>query len=94
MSSSDSSSQESTTSLESNDFDMEVEDGVLEEEEESQHGGGIVPYANEPIASQEWQEIYDRRQEEDRELLENLKRRLDGLDPVDNWYVSLKSIHL
>ena len=85
MSSTESSSSESETSKSCSDFDVEEEDDD-QQEADTQHGAtGIAPYEDDPIASPEWQESYDRRRQEDAELLQALKRRLDGHDLVENW---------
>ena len=44
-----------------------------------------LAYADEPLASEEWLENYNRQENERLELEEKLRKRLDGTTEVSEW---------
>ena len=54
----------------------------------------MEPYAEEPLADEEWLQNY-RKEQEDKEYLERkLKLRIDNAVPVSDWWVCFHSYHI
>lgn len=45
----------------------------------------MEPYAEEPLADEEWLQNYGKEQEEKEDLEEELKLRLDKFGPGSDW---------
>lgn len=52
---------------------------------ESGDEGAVGPYADEPLADQEWLEEYRKKREEKEQRLSKLRDRLDGTVGVSSW---------
>ena len=72
----------------SSQFSLDVEDPNEERGRLGVAGGGVNlvrPYMDEPLADEEWLEVYYQERREEGERLERLGRRLDGTEPVGSW---------
>lgn len=72
----------------SSQFSLDVEDPNEERGRLGVAVGGVDfvgPYMDEPLADEEWLQVYNRERREDEERLERLGRRLDGTEPLDLW---------
>lgn len=71
------------------DYEIEVEanDCVLELEESTTRatGNSLEPYADEPLADEEWLANYRKEIEEKDQLENELKRRLENSVRVEDW---------
>ena len=52
---------------------------------EKNHAMFSLPYEGEPLASEDWQERYENKLHEDEQILSNLRMRLDGSKPLEEW---------
>ena len=50
-----------------------------------QDESNLGAYADEPLANEEWLENYNRQERERLELIEKLRKRLDGSVKVSEW---------
>lgn len=74
-------------SSENDEYQIEVEasDCVLELDESPTGDTLLEPYADEPLADEEWLANY-RKEEEEKDQLENeLKQRLENAVRVEDW---------
>ena len=77
---SEQSSQDEFESVE-----VEAIDGVHETSNTCEDDETLEPYADEPIADEEWLKRYRKEQEEKRRLEENLTKRLENRVRVSGW---------
>ena len=69
-------------------YELEVEpseENPRQEEHESDSEGASGPYADEPIASDEWISTYEKDREEEEAFRRELQGRLNGVNPPFNW---------
>ncbi len=89
MSDSDSSSSSSIT----DDYDLEVENNQLNSvnnvrERDDDSFEVVVPYADEPIADEEWIVRFEEERQREDEIQFLMQQRLHQEVPVNSWYVN------
>ena len=85
---SDTESEQTAEGSSQDEFEsVEVEaiDGVHETSNTCEDDDTLEPYADEPIADEEWLKRYRKEQEEKRRLEENLTKRLENRVRVSEW---------
>lgn len=68
-------------------FQEEVEDLSVLASEEADEEDVVIPYADEPLASQQFTEQYNRKRAIEEKLMQKLQQRVDGVDPWKSWLV-------
>ena len=64
---------------------FEDEDATRSESGDENEFDVLQPYADEPLADQEWIEAYEKEREEEKRNLRVLQDRLDGNVQVNSW---------
>lgn len=85
---SDTESEQTAEESSQDEFEsVEVEaiDGVHETSNTCEDDDTLEPYADEPIADEEWLKRYRKEQEEKRRLEEDLTKRLENRVRVSGW---------
>ena len=76
-------------SSETEDFQVELEATSCSVDESASTGtetqNYMEPFAEEPLAEEEWLQNYGKEQEEKEDLKEELKLRSDNFFPVSDW---------
>ena len=81
--SSTSSSDSEVSEME--DYDLEVEGSPNSSAAVSEKEGTQEAYANNPLADEEWLELYERERKEEEALEKMLQKRLNGTEKVQDW---------
>ncbi|RUA06183.1 MAG: hypothetical protein DSY43_02715 [Gammaproteobacteria bacterium] len=78
------------------DYEIEIESevGIDNSVSNSSELDEFTPYIDEPLASREWVDDYEKEKEETAKLEESLTRRLEGVTPVSEWYETYAVIRL
>ena len=79
------SDTESEQTAEESSVEVEAIDGVHETSNTCEDDDTLEPYADEPIADEEWLKRYRKEQEEKRRLEEDLTKRLENRVRVSGW---------
>ena len=79
-----SSSSDSEVS-ETEDYELEVEGSPNSSYKASDEEGTQEAYADDPLADEEWLELYERDRKEEEALEKTLQKRLNGTEKVRDW---------
>ena len=85
---SDTESEETAKESSQDEFEsveVEVIDGVHKTSNTCEDDDTLEPYADEPIANEEWLKRYRKEQEEKRRLEEDLTKHLENKVHVGEW---------
>ena len=66
-------------------FAVEVESEAESESRDSSDESDMAAYAGEPLAYEEWLKWYEKEEEKNRELEQELQGRLNGTVQVESW---------